>query len=446
MENKQSPALKSIIELISRLCLQLLSAQCERFEQAKEVLQTSTHTPAETRQKVKLVLFLCQRIKANQELLKRLGHYVEVATADEAVSDVRNDVEDTVALDEATHTEDTDDSMDVNHTTTFIKEFGLGIDDVLAILSHGPAFWTDESAQSSDVVALEASQHCGDTMYWPVEWKEEDPSQLGWWIDVSQYDTRESNRAVVTTAQLDNDLNSESCTASTKGVSGDENDEVEVLTSEPIDVATISATNSSLSEDNISGTNAEQTEILRENLYESVMDTLGTGTTTWAQILGKNASQDVLSETRLESSGSLSYPVVSGAFETMKSSLDCVDLHEFQLAQKSCSRWRRKRAIFDMKAQRFLEGQMPLPTSNYFQVLLILSETAESDDSDEGRVEEDNADEEMVILSNKWRKRRHEFERKAHECIHEDESIPITNSYSVLAALVSDSSDDDEDQ
>ena len=75
----------------------------------------------------------------------------------------------------------------------------------------------------------------------------------------------------------------------------------------------------------------------------------------------------------------------------------------------------------------------------------MMSETAESSDN-EGRVEEHNAEEIVLIPSKKWRKRSHEFERKAHECIHDDERIPIANSYSVLAALMSDSSDDDEDQ
>ena len=309
MESKQGPTLKLIVELISRLCLQLSSAQHERFEQAQEVLQTPTHTPAERRQKVKLVLYLHQRIKQNQDLLRCLGRYVEVATAtaDETTYVVIDD-EDTVAIlggrrldvgaTADTVIDTTDDSMDVpNQTaTTFIKEFGLGIDDVLAILSNGPAFWTH--SQSSDVVAREETQHCSDMMYWPIEWKEEDPSQLGWFIDVSKYDMKDNNyRAIiVTTAELaDNDLiNLESCAAArtAKGVSAaaDENDEVEVPTSAvSVDIGAISGTVSSLlMKDNYSCINTadEQTEILTENLYASVDTSLAVASTcgtTWVQ-------------------------------------------------------------------------------------------------------------------------------------------------------------------
>ena len=79
MEKKEKSMLSSIFELIWQLRLELSLDRHERLDEAQEALAKPTSTPEEVRQKVESLLFFRQRIQENQDLIKSLDHYVDVA-------------------------------------------------------------------------------------------------------------------------------------------------------------------------------------------------------------------------------------------------------------------------------------------------------------------------------------------------------------------------------
>ena len=134
---------------------------------------------------------------------------------------------------------------------------------------------------------------------------------------------------------------------------------------------------------------------------------------------------------------------------------------EYETVSASRPQWRRKLKLFEMKAQAFLEGHMPLPTFNYYDVLM--NDTVEMMDTKSALHDDDCAEEacddgyeRKQVSWQKWRKKKHMFEERAHEWKqwHYDdgrESVPqlSNNSYAVLAdnvGFVSDSSENHEDE
>ena len=79
---------------------------------------------------------------------------------------------------------------------------------------------------------------------------------------------------------------------------------------------------------------------------------------------------------------------------------------------------------------------MHLPTFNYYSVLQETIEDMSGPDTSS----------EMVFMTmpvKKWKKHQEKCERNAHEWIHDGDSIPIANMYSLLIDSASDDDGDD---
>ena len=407
------------------------------MKQAREALRKPTSSPEELRRKVKLLLSLKQRMQANQDLIKSLIHYIEVART---VTDIQSHGDDDAAADKGAHHfddgvgDDTADleSMepDVKHVG-IIEEFGLSIDDALAVLSTvGDGLSSAvSSTESQSISAVEdAKVPCGARMYWPVEWRDEDPSQLGWWIDLSDYEPNESVHDILdTTGFSGND-----CSADRKAVKMKSMATVQQYG--PKTFADVVSRNGSPSDEvnDVFTTSRERENesIGAENRWESMKGRAASSIEchqTWAQIASKSRRREA--------------SILGSSIASKTLSKKGAD-YEFQLVGTACRRWRRRRQGFEMKAKQYLEGRMPLPTFNYFHVL---------DDIHMQEMHGENP-EMVVVASKKWRKHQHMFERKADEWIHDDDSIPIANMYNALRdaflseSMSSSSDDDDNDE
>ena len=112
-----------------------------------------------------------------------------------------------------------------------------------------------------------------------------------------------------------------------------------------------------------------------------------------------------------------------------------LDESSYEMVPKTCKRWRRKRKLFEQKAKLFLERRLPLPTGNsYYEILEDLPPNED--------VERDVIT--VASMSKKWKKKRNLFRVKAQTCLDATNGgLCISNSFSVLSGLLSESSDDD---
>ena len=76
---------------------------------------------------------------------------------------------------------------------------------------------------------------------------------------------------------------------------------------------------------------------------------------------------------------------------------------------------------------------MPLSTFNYYAVLGEMNTNEQADEFKKG-----------IIPSKKWKKKKVIFEERAHEWTPNDEAVPLSNKFAVLAGIVSDSSEEDD--
>ena len=438
MEAKENSMSSSIVELIWQLRLEVSLDLRELMKQAREALEKPTSSPEELRRKVKLLLSLKQRMQENQDLIKCLAHYIEAART--TTTDAQSDGDDDAAADNgAQHfgdggDDDTADFVsmepDVKHVG-IIKEFGLDIDDVLAVLSTDDEISSAVSSTESRITSAveDAKVPCGARMYWPVEWRDVDPSQLGWWIDLSDYEPNVSAHDILETTGVSG--NDDCSSADSKAVWLNSTKTVQQYG--PKTFADVMSRNGSLSDEvNDMITTSREREndsIGAENCCGSMKGRAASSIEchqTWAQIASKSRRREA--------------SILGSSIASKTLSKKGAD-YEFQLVGTACRRWRRRRQGFEMKAKQYLEGRMPLPTFNYFHVL---------DDIDVQEMHEENP-EMVAVASKKWRKHQHMFERKADEWLHDDDSIPIANMYIALRdAFLSESSscsdDDDNDE
>ena len=110
----------------------------------------------------------------------------------------------------------------------------------------------------------------------------------------------------------------------------------------------------------------------------------------------------------------------------------------FEEVKGNRQRWRRKGKPFEEKAKRFVEARSPLPTWKFYEVLvgLMPNEDDAKDDADE-------ADVIVVSTSKKWKKKRSIFQEKAQQYLDDDGALCISNSFSALSSGFLSSDDDD---
>ena len=356
-----------------------------------------------------------------------------------------------------------------------IKTYADVIRRAAAATAHRRSCGGEHAVETSrSMTASEVVVHLRRMEYWPTEWSEDDPLELGMWIAVSD-DKASSDETKDAVEQLAVDAEIKENRASSSSSSSGS---VEVvasifhqgsiaaagsssghITDEPAAASLASAGHQAAVDNSTTATAPTAVPVI---IAASIFDQAFTYSdkdggefndghqATFAEVLVKNGVS------RRGVNCCSEQPTTTTAPSAEATDNSCRRNDGYETVSTSRPQWRRKLKLFEMKAQAFLEGRMPLPTSNYYDalmsdVMLMDTKAAVAVVQADCAEECDPDAETKIVSSKKWRKKKQIFEARAQEWRQQQdndaESVPLlSNTYSVLAAgFVSDSSDEDDE-